>query len=447
MKTVIMAGGRGTRISSVASDIPKPMIKIEGKPVLEHELECLRDQGFTDIILTVSHLGSIIMDYFGDGSGISHATGKPFGVHIEYYFEKEPLGNAGALFKIKDKLDSDFLLLNADAVFDVDFNRFVAFHNQHGGLVTLFTHPNSHPYDSGLIIADKKYSVEQWLAKEDDRPKYYRNRVNAGLHVINPLILDQSGIDADKVGTLDDNGKPIKVDLDRQLLKPLAGTGKMFCYDSPEYVKDMGTPERYYSVCEDYKAGRVSGKNLKNKQKAIFLDRDGTINKYVGFLRDIDEFELLDGVADAIQEINASGYLAIVSTNQPVIARGEVSFDELEMIHNKMETLLGQKGAYLDAIYFCPHHPHKGYEGERPELKFDCECRKPKPGMLLKAAQEFNIDLAQSWMIGDGENDIKAGMNAGCKTALIGESAFGQTLNVQSLKEFVDKYISVKKDC
>ncbi len=447
MKTVIMAGGRGTRISSVASDIPKPMIKIEGKPVLEHELECLRDQGFTDIILTVSHLGSIIMDYFGDGSGISPATGKPFGVHIEYYFEKEPLGNAGALFKIKDKLDSDFLLLNADAVFDVDFNRFVAFHNQHGGLVTLFTHPNSHPYDSGLIIADKKYSVEQWLAKEDDRPKYYRNRVNAGLHVINPLILDQSGIDADKVGTLDDNGKPIKVDLDRQLLKPLAGTGKMFCYDSPEYVKDMGTPERYYSVCEDYKVGRVSGKNLKNKQKAIFLDRDGTINKYVGFLRDIDEFELLDGVADAIQEINASGYLAIVSTNQPVIARGEVSFDELEMIHNKMETLLGQKGAYLDAIYFCPHHPHKGYEGERPELKFDCECRKPKPGMLLKAAQEFNIDLAQSWMIGDGENDIKAGMNAGCKTALIGESAFGQTLNVQSLKEFVDKYISVKKDC
>lgn len=447
MKTVIMAGGRGTRISSVASDIPKPMIKIEGKPVLEHELECLRDQGFTDIILTVSHLGSIIMDYFGDGSGISPATGKPFGVHIEYYFEKEPLGNAGALFKIKDKLDSDFLLLNADAVFDVDFNRFVAFHNQHGGLVTLFTHPNSHPYDSGLIIADKKYSVEQWLAKEDDRPKYYRNRVNAGLHVINPLILDQSGIDADKVGTLDDNGKPIKVDLDRQLLKPLAGTGKMFCYDSPEYVKDMGTPERYYSVCEDYEAGRVSGKNLKNKQKAIFLDRDGTINKYVGFLRDIDEFQLLDGVADAIQEINASGYLAIVSTNQPVIARGEVSFDELEMIHNKMETLLGQKGAYLDAIYFCPHHPHKGYEGERPELKFDCECRKPKPGMLLKAAQEFNIDLAQSWMIGDGENDIKAGMNAGCKTALIGESAFGQTLNVQSLKEFVDKYISVKKDC
>lgn len=442
MKTVIMAGGKGTRISSVASDIPKPMIKIEGKPVLEHELECLRDQGFTDIILTVSHLGDIIMDYFGDGSGISPVTGKPFDVHIEYYFEKEPLGNAGALFKIKDKLDSDFLLLNADAVFDVDFNRFVAFHKSHGGLVTLFTHPNSHPYDSGLIIADKSGSVEKWMAKEDERPEYYRNRVNAGLHVINPIILEQSGIDADKVGTVGENGKHIKVDLDRQLLKPLSRTGKIFCYDSPEYVKDMGTPERYYSVCADYKAGRVSGKNLKNKQKAVFLDRDGTINKYVGFLRNIDEFELIDGVADAIKKINAFGYLAIVITNQPVIARGEVSFEELEVIHNKMETLLGKEGAYLDAIYYCPHHPHKGYEGERLELKFDCDCRKPKPGMLLKAANDFNIDLSRSWMIGDGEIDIKVGINAGCQTALIGEGSYGQTATVQSLKAFVEQYLN-----
>ena len=439
MKTVIMAGGRGTRISSVASDIPKPMIKIEGKPVLEHELECLRDQGFTDIILTVSHLGNIIMDYFGDGSGVSPATGKPFGVHIEYYFEKEPLGNAGALFKIKDKLDSDFLLLNADAVFDVDFNRMVDFHKSHGGLVTLFTHPNSHPYDSGLILADERGRVEKWLAKEDPRPMYYKNRVNAGLHVISPKVLE--AVDGSHVGEKNSNGKTIKIDLDRQLLKPLAGTGKMFCYNSPEYVKDMGTPERFYAVVEDYKKGTIQAKNLKNKQKAVFLDRDGTINKYVGFLRNIDDFELIDGVAEAIKKIDTSGYLAIVVTNQPVIARGEVSFEELEEIHNKMETLLGKEGAYLDAIYFCPHHPHKGYEGERPELKFDCDCRKPKPGMLLKAAQDFNIDLAQSWMVGDGENDIKAGQNAGCQTALIGSESYGQTVTVSSLKDFVERYL------
>ena len=411
------------------------MIKIEGKPVLEYEIECLREQGFRDILLTVSHLGNVIMDYFGDGSGISPTTGKPFGVQIEYYIEKEPLGNAGALFKIREKLDSDFLLLNADAVFDVDFNRFVEYHKKHRGLVTLFTHPNSHPYDSGLIFADRKGVVKKWLAKEDERPQYYRNRVNAGLHVMSPNVLEQSDIDGNLVGTKDVDGNSIKVDLDRQLLKPLAGTGKMFCYDSPEYVKDMGTPERYYSVCEDYKAGRILGKNLKNKQKAIFLDRDGTINKYVGFLRNINDFELMDNVAEAIKKINAFGYLAIVVTNQPVIARGEVSFEELNEIHNKMETLLGKEGAYLDAIYYCPHHPHRGYEGERPELKFDCNCRKPKPGMLLKAAKELNINLSESWMIGDSEIDIKVGQNAGCKTALINieSKTFGQTVTVPSL--------------
>lgn len=432
MKVVIMAGGRGTRISELFPDIPKPLIPIDGIPVLEREVCSLASQGFQDIILTVSYLHEKIEEHFRDGS--------KWGVKIEYLVENTPLGNAGALFKLN--LKEDFLLLNADAMFDVDFNRFVAFHKEHGGLVTLFTHPNSHPYDSGLLVANKNGAVEQWLAKEDSRPEYYRNRVNAGLHVINPKVLELSGIDADRVGAVGENGKPIKVDLDRQLLKPLAGTGKMFCYDSPEYVKDMGTPERYYAVCEDYKAGRVSGKNLQNKQKAVFLDRDGTINKYVGFLRDIDEFELLDGVADAIKKINASGYLAIVVTNQPVIARGEVSFEELERIHNKMETLLGKEGAYLDAIYFCPHHPHKGYEGERPELKFDCNCRKPKPGMLLKAAQDFNIDLAQSWMIGDGENDIRAGQNAGCRTALIGNETYGQTVTVSSLKNFVDQYLN-----
>lgn len=428
MKTVIMAGGKGTRLSPAVPGIPKPMVKICGKPVLEHEIKCLREQGFREIIITVSHMASEIMNYFGDGSGISPSDGKPFGVRIEYFVEEKPLGNAGALFRLKDRLDEDFLLLNADSMFDVDFRRFVEFHKLHGGMATLFTHPNSHPYDSGLVIAGRDNSVRQWLAKEDARPRYYKNRVNAGLHVLNCRLLEKEP-------------ETEKVDLDRQILKPLAGTGELYCYDSPEYVKDMGTPERYYSVIKDYEAGIVQKRNLRNKQKAVFLDRDGTINQYAGFLSDVDSFRLLDGVCEAVRKINESGYLAVVVTNQPVIARGELTFEGLEEIHNKMETLLGQEGVYLDAVYYCPHHPDKGFEGEVAGLKIECGCRKPKPGMLLKAAEDLNIDLASSWMVGDGERDIGAGRAAGCHTALIGKGKYGQESTVGSLLEFTDSMI------
>lgn len=433
MKTVIMAGGRGTRIASVMSDIPKPLIPIGDKPILQREIECLREQGFKDLIITVSHMADKIMNYFKDGS--------EFGVNIEYFVEEQPLGNAGALLKLKDKLSDVFLLLNADAMFDVDFNRFVRYHKESGAKVTLFTHPNDHPYDSGLIIADNEGQVEKWLTKEDVRPKWYTNRVNAGLHVLDKSVIDNVNIDANKVGTIGQDGKTIKVDLDRDILKPLSGTGQMYCYDSPEYVKDMGTPDRFEKVCKDFVEGRVTSKNLKNKQKAIFLDRDGTINKYVGFLRNIEEFELLDGVAKAIRKINESGYLAIVVSNQPVIARGEVTVEQLDEIHKKMMTILGNEGAYVDAIYYCPHHPDSGYDGEIKELKIKCKCRKPEPGMIYQAQDDYNIDLSQSWIVGDSLNDIEAGKRAGVSTCLLGDECFGQDVCAKSLLEFVKKIL------
>ncbi len=415
-----MAGGRGTRIAELFPDIPKPLIPVAGIPILEREIRSLCVQGFNDIILTIGYLADKIMAYFGDGSRL--------GVKIDYFIEETPLGNAGALFRLRNKMGNEpFLLLNADAAFDVDFNRMVEFHQNHGGLVTLFTHPNSHPYDSGLIIADSNGNVEKWLAKEDERPQWYENRVNAGLHVIDPKVLD---ISLKNLEIDEKTGFPKgKVDLDRQILKPLCGSNLMFCYDSPEYVKDMGTPERYHQVEEDFKNGVVQAKNLSNKQKAVFLDRDGTINKYVGFLRNIDDFELIDGVSEAIKLINQSGYLAIVVTNQPVIARGEVSWEELNEIHKKMATLLGKDGAYIDGIYICPHHPDKGFEGERSEYKIDCDCRKPKPGLLIQAAKDFNIDLSQSIMIGDSDRDVEAGENVGCKSILLRENEIKGLLN------------------
>jgi len=392
MKIVIMAGGKGTRIASVNASVPKPMLPVCGAPILEHQISCLKAQSFLDIILVIGHLGHVIRDYFGDGSA--------FGVHLQYVEETSPLGTAGALFYLKELLTEDFLLLNGDIIFDVDLARFEQAHKARNSLATILTHPNDHPYDSGIIVADEDGCVSNWLHKEDVR-QWYRNRVNAGIHMLSPKLLSLFST-------------PEKKDLDRDILKPLIAQKQLFVYDSPEYVKDMGTPERLYAVEEDLRTGKVAAKNLTHKQRAVFMDRDGTINRYVGFLRDIDQFELIDGVAEKIRQINQSGYLAIVVTNQPVIARGEVTWAELREIHNKLETLLGQSGAYVDDIFICPHHPDSGFAGERKEYKIVCDCRKPKAGLLLDAAKKYNIDLSQSYMVGDSEQDMQAGDAAGC---------------------------------
>lgn len=397
MQIVIMAGGKGTRISQINSNVPKPMIPISGKPILEHQITILKKQGYTEFILIIGHMGQVIKDYFG--------TGSQMGVQINYIMENYPLGTAGALFFLKNVIKEDFLLINGDIIFDVDIRRFYQYHKEQSSIASILTHPNNHPYDSGIIVADDSGKITDWLHKEEKRG-WYKNRVNAGLHMLSPQIFD----------FFPDLQRK---DLDRDILKPLVGTGQLSIYDSPEYICDMGTPERYHCVIKDMKEGKVAARNLGKKQKAIFLDRDGTINKYVGFLTNIDDFQLIDGAAEAIQLINESGFLAIVVTNQPVIARGEVSIEELQEIHNKMETLLGQKGAYVNDVFFCPHHPDKGFVGERPEYKKGCNCRKPKPGMLVAAAEKYNIDLSMSWMIGDSENDIIAGKAAGCKTILI----------------------------
>lgn len=297
MKAVLMAGGKGTRIQSIAPDIPKPMVQIGGKPVLEHEIDCLRKQGITNIIITVSHLHSVITDYFGDGSR--------FGVSIRYFHELSPLGNAGALYRLRGELTEDFFLLNADVMLDVDFIRMLAYHKSKYAVATVLSHPNSHPYDSGLIIADETSAVTRWLSKDDPRPEFYKNCVNAGVHILSPAALDFSELNAKRV----DCGE--KVDLDRHILKPMAGSAKLYRYNSPEFVMDMGTPDRYHRVQQAFLQGRIQKRNLRWPQRAVFLDRDGTINKYVGFLKDINDFELLPGVSSAVKAINESGYLCI----------------------------------------------------------------------------------------------------------------------------------------
>lgn len=156
------------------------------------------------------------------------------------------------------------------------------------------------------------------------------------------------------------------------------------------------------------------------KKRCVFLDRDGTINVYKKLLHDVKDMKLISGAAKAIKLINNSGYLCIVVSNQPVVARNLCSIDEVFKINKEMERLLEKENAsYLDDIFICPHHPDKGYLGENTKYKIKCDCRKPNIGMIEEAQKKYNIDLANSYIIGDSTIDIMTGKNAGMKTALV----------------------------
>ncbi|WP_455668096.1 HAD-IIIA family hydrolase [Phocaeicola sp.] len=402
MKIVVIAGGQGTRIAFVNNEIPKAMIPINGKPILEYEVEMAKRYGYTDFLFIIGYMGEQIESYFGNGEN--------WGVSIEYFKEEIPLGTAGALGYLKSRLTEDFFVFYGDTVMDFDMQHMLDFHRSKCADATLFLHPNDHPYDSDIVDLDAEGRVRQFHNKPHAEGFVSRNIVNAALFIFSPRILDKIELG-------------VKSHIEKNVLPACLADGmKLYGYLSSEYIKDMGTPDRYYSVCDDVTSGKVARLNRKNSRPAIFLDRDGVITREVNLLCKPEQLELIEGAAEAIRYINHKGYLAIVVTNQPVIARNLCSMEELEFIHARLETMLGREHAYLNAIYYCPHHPDAGYPEERKEYKIKCGCRKPAPGMLLKAAEEWNVDMAQSYMIGDRESDVQAGENARCKGAFLIET-------------------------
>ncbi len=415
MQLVIIAGGKGTRLG--LKDIPKPMVKIGEKPLLEHQIELAKKYGINEVFILSGHLANVIEEYFGDGSN--------FGVKIHHIVEPYPLGTAGSLKLLEGQLNDRFLVFYGDVVMDFDIKSFFEFDKQYDSIGTAIIHPNDHPYDSDLLEIDNNNRVVKVLPKPHKEGEYYQNLVNAAVYIFSSKIFKYI-----EDGISQDFGKHI-------LPKIVEADETLIGYRTPEYIKDMGTADRFEAVKNDFLTGKVARLNKQNKRPCIFLDRDGVINRDMDSMPLCKDFELLDGVAEAIKTINKSDYLSVVVTNQPMIAKGFVSFEEVENTHKKMETLLGEQHAYLNGIYYCPHHPEKGFEGEVPELKIECECRKPKAGMIFKAAEELNIDLNNSWMIGDSKRDIEAGKNAGCKTISIKEN-FGADYVAEDLKDAIN---------
>jgi mannose-1-phosphate guanylyltransferase/phosphomannomutase len=394
MKTLILAGGKGTRLG--LTDVPKPMARIGERTLLEHQLDLLRRHGLTDVFILSGHLANVIYDRIKDGSA--------YGLRVTHIVEPYPLGTAGSVALLKHLLSERFLVLYGDVMLDMDLQRLIAFDRQEDSAATLVVHPNNHPDDSDLLEVNEDGTIAAFHPKPRQPGGYYHNLVNAGVYILSPEIFRYIACGP-------------SLDFGRNILPAVLQSGqRLRAYRTSEYLSDMGTPERWRKVTEDYQSGRIARRNRGNKRPAVFLDRDGVLIRHVDNLSRLEDVELLPDVGKAVAAINGSDYLAVVVTNQPMIAKGFLTAAGLDAIHKKMETLLGREHAFVDAIYYCPHHPDSGFSGEVRHLKGPCACRKPNPGMLLQAAQEWNIDLEHSWMVGDGERDLIAGKRAGCTT-------------------------------
>jgi mannose-1-phosphate guanylyltransferase/phosphomannomutase len=397
MKVVILNGGKGTRLG--LCDRPKPMVPVAGRPLLERLVEVARQSGFKDFVFLNGHLAEVIETHFGDG--------RAFGVGIEHVREPAPIGTAGAIRAARSLLDETFIVLYGDILIDVDLMHFANAHRASGAMASLFVHPNDHPHDSDLVEAAADGRIQHFFSKPHGDATVLPNLVSGALYVIDPAAIPYIPSEGSS-------------DWGHDVFPAMLQAGcHLHAYRSIEYAKDIGTPERLAKGEADLTSGRVERASRRHARPAIFIDRDGVLNEEVNGVHVTEQLQVIKGVGAALRAVNRAGIPAVCVTNQPDIAKGLMTFDALARVFAKLDTELARDAAYLDLVYYCPHHPERGWPGEVTELKISCDCRKPQPGLLRSAAKEHNLNLAASWLVGDRYADIQAAKTAGAKAVLV----------------------------
>lgn len=405
-QAVVLCGGKGTRLGSLARDVPKPLVPVGGRPVLDHVIETLARGGIRHFILAAGHLGELIRDHYA-----SHDFA---GCTIETMIEAQPLGTAGGLGALHDRLHDNFVVAYGDVFLDLDIRGLLAAHATRSPLATLLVRASDHPWDSHLVEADADGRVRAFIHHREPG-RHYRNQANAGLYVVSRQILDllppnrATDFGADLFPAALAAGLPLHA-------HPL---------ETAAFVKDMGTPQRLSEVGA-YLEERAIADEARRRPAAIdtvFLDRDGVLNEHVGLVSRPDQLNLLPGAGEAVALLNRLGLRCIVVTNQPVVARGLCSAGGLEQIHARLRTLLAEAGGTLAGIYACHHHPDTQHGEGVLGLRRACRCRKPAPGLLFQARREQGIDLSRAILVGDRATDLLAARSAGIRAVLVGTPA------------------------
>jgi mannose-1-phosphate guanylyltransferase/phosphomannomutase len=395
MHAVIIAGGLGTRAHAMTGDrIPKALLPVAGVPIVFRQMRVLRREGVERLTVLAGHLGAQLAGPLGEEA-------RNLGLALDIRVEEAPLGTAGCLAALAPA-DGDALLVYGDMLFDLALVPLAEFHRQQRALITIVAHPNDHPRTSDLI-RERDGRVTALLPREIPRTRDERNLVPAGIYLASAEFFSRIA-----------PGQ--KADMVRDVLPRLVAAGEQIAaYSTPEYMRDIGTETRHATAERDLARGTVAALNLRNRRPAILFDVDGVLNEEPGTLGALkpDDVRLVPGAGAAVAATHDAQLLAVAITNRPQVARGDITFDDLDAILGRLEALLAEARGVLDRIYVCPHHPDSGFPGEVKALKIRCDCRKPGALLFRRAMDELPIDRARSIAIGDSLRDIGAAKAAG----------------------------------
>jgi histidinol-phosphate phosphatase family protein len=377
-----------------AERIATALRPIDGVPLIFHQMRVLRREGVTRVSVLAGKLG----DRLRPALELEAAA---LGLTLAVVIEPKPLGTAGCLAAL-DPGTQDILIVSGDMLFDLALAPLWAFHHRKYALLTVVAHPNDHPRSSELIV-ERDGLVREILPHGRPREHDHRNLVPAGLYLASPAFLAGLAPEA-------------KADMINNVLPRLIADGASIAvYNTPEYLRDIGSPTGDALAERDLLAGVVGALNSAHRRPTIFFDCDGVLNEDPGDPGVVtpNDVKMIRGAGAALRSARQAGLLTVAVTNRPQVAKGLLTFEGLDHILGRLEALLAEDGGVLDRIYYCPHHPQAGFPGEIAALKVRCECRKPGTLLLRQALEDLPIDQARSMLIGDSLRDIGAAHGIG----------------------------------
>jgi histidinol-phosphate phosphatase family protein len=408
VKALLLAAGLGTRLRPLTNSVPKCLIPIAGRPLLDIWIQGLVHCGIREARINTHALAEVVRAHIAQ----VNLDGR---LLLTESYEPVLLGSAGTVMANADLADDadEVLVIYADNFSDIDLRPLIAFHRQHPDPLTMVLFRAPDPSACGIAELDNEGRIVSFIEKPQQPTS---NLANAGLYVIDaPAYREIATLNA--------------FDFGFEILPRFVGRMRGWTWGG--YYLDIGTHESLELARQDARdlvCGSFSEGNPAVQRPAVFLDRDGTLIEHVPYLSDPASVRVLPGAAEAVKKLRRAGLAVVLITNQSAIGRGMLTEDRLDQIHTEMRRQLAACGTTLDAIYYCPVAPASDDRSvvEHPD-------RKPGPGMLLRAANDLNLNISASWMVGDLISDVFAGLHAGCRSILV-ESAQTTADDIKALE-------------